>query len=76
MSRSGDRGVDVCGSRRRNIADRLFGMRGDDRQPLLGGRLAPVPSDEKLVVATVVKGFRHAGTTSEKATATSLLMLT
>jgi hypothetical protein len=26
---------------------------------LIGGRLTPPPADEKLVVATVVTGFRH-----------------
>jgi hypothetical protein len=35
----------------------------------------PEFNDEKLVLATVVEGFRHADTTSEKETATSLLML-
>jgi hypothetical protein len=41
-------------------------MRGDNRYPVPGGRLAPMSSDEKPFVATVVTGFRHWGTTSEK----------
>jgi hypothetical protein len=76
VSRSGDRGVDVRGSCSGNVADGLSGVWGDDRQALISGRLAPVSPDEKLVVATVVTGFRHVGTTFENATATSLLMLT
>jgi hypothetical protein len=59
LARGGNRAVDIRGRRRGNITDRTFGVRGDDRQALLGGRLAPSSSDEKLVVATVVTGFRH-----------------
>src|SRR6516225_10946030 len=61
LSRGGDRGVDVgwrCGG---SLADRLFGMWRYDRYPVPGGGLAPVSSDEKLVVATVVTVFRHRG---------------
>ena len=66
LARGGDRAVDIRGSRRRDVADRIFRMRGDDRQPLIGGRLAPVTSNEKLLVATVVEGFRHWGTTFKR----------
>src|SRR5271156_6566855 len=69
LSRGGDRGVDVCRGGGGSLADRLFGMRGDDRYPVPGGRLAPMSSHEKLVIATVITGFRHWDTTSEKATA-------
>ena len=55
----GNRVVDVRGRRRGNVANRTFGVRGDDRKALIGGRLTPLPADEKLVVATVVTGFRH-----------------
>src|ERR1700760_1649401 len=66
LPRGGDRGVDVGGSGGGGLADRLFGMRGDDRYAVPRGRLAPVSSDEKPFVATVVAGFRHWDTTSEK----------
>jgi len=59
LSRGGDRGVDVGGGGGGSLADRLFGVRGDDRYAIPGGRLAPVSSDEKPFVATVVTGFRH-----------------
>jgi hypothetical protein len=59
MPGGGDRVVDVRGSRRRDVTDRTFGVRRDDRQALVGGWLPPLPADEKLVVATVVTGFRH-----------------
>jgi hypothetical protein len=55
----GNRVIDVRGRGRGNVANRTFGVRGDDRKALIGGRLTPLPTDEKLVVATVVTGFRH-----------------
>jgi hypothetical protein len=74
VPRGGDRGVDVVGGGGGGVADRLFGMGGDDREPLEGRRLAPAPSDEKLLVAMVVTAFRHWSTIPKSATETLLLM--
>ena len=78
VSRGGDGGVDILGAGRLDVADRLFGVRGDDRELLRVDGLAPLASDEKLVVGTVVRVLGHRGTYlwRGKATVTSLLMLT
>ncbi len=39
LSRGGDRGVDIFGTRHLDMADRLFGMWGDDRRVAGGWRV-------------------------------------
>jgi hypothetical protein len=57
VSRGGDGGVDVLGSGQLDVADRFFGVRGDDSELLGVGGLAPLTADEQFVISPVAGGF-------------------